>query len=413
MIDSKGEVLPKAGLSVTFKVTGDASIVRVTGDKPNIQQIALNKLTDSTSTVKITGGCRVIFRAGRTLGHIKFEAKADSLFPGATEIHTVQPGIAHAVTDEKYVPQKVKGKILGADISFLPELESRGTKFSDNGKPGDAIQIMKDHGFNYIRLRIFNAPANPKGYSPDKGFCDLEHTKQMAKRIKAAGMKFLLDFHYSDTWADPGKQYMPDVWKDLSFQQLAQKVHEYTKHVLLAFKAQGTLPDMVQTGNEINHGILWPDGNVQHLDSLAILLNAGLSEVKQVNPSIITLIHIALGGQNSESEFFLDNMISRGVSFDAIGQSYYPKWHGTLNDLDTNLRLLQKKYNKPVIVAEYSQLKEQVNRIAFSLPGNQMKGTFIWEPLSTWESVFDKDGKANKYLYEYDEITKEFIKDQH
>ncbi|HSN09063.1 MAG TPA: glycosyl hydrolase 53 family protein, partial [Hanamia sp.] len=187
----------------------------------------------------------------------------------------------------------------------------------------------------------------------------------------------------------------------------------YTKKVLDSLKAQGTLPDMVQTGNEINHGILWPDGNVQHLDSLATLLNAALSAVKEVNSSIITLLHIALGGQNSESEFFLDNMINRGVSFDAIGESYYPKWHGTLNDLDTNLRLLQKKYDKPVIVAEYSQLKRQVNQIAFSLPGNQMKGTFIWEPLSTWESFFDKDGKANKYLYEYNDITNEFLKDQH
>ncbi len=164
---------------------------------------------------------------------------------------------------------------------------------------------------------------------------------------------------------------------------------------------------MVQTGNEINHGIIWPDGNVQHLDQLAVLLNAGMAAVKKVDPSIITLLHVALGGQNAESEFFIDNMINRGVSFDIIGESYYPKWHGTLQDLETNLQSLHRKYGKPVIVAEYSQLKKEVNKIAFSIPGNKMEGTFIWEPLNTWESVFDRDGKSNSHLNVYDLISNE------
>jgi beta-galactosidase len=225
-------------------------------------------------------------------------------------------------------------------------------------------------------------------------------------------MKFLLDFHYSDTWADPGKQFKPEAWKGLRFDDLAKKVFDYTNNVLIALKAQGTVPDMVQTGNEINHGIIWPEGNVQHFDSLAVLLNAGMAAVKKVDPSILTLLHIALGGQNFESEFFIDNMINRGVSFDVIGESYYPKWHGTLEDLETNLNLLHKKYRKPVIVAEYSQLKKEVNKIAFSVPGNQMEGSFIWEPLNTWESIFDKDGKSNQYMDEYDEIKNEFLKNQ-
>src|SRR3954453_23612743 len=109
-------------------------------------------------------------------------------------------------------------KILGADISFLPELEAQGKKFYDKGVEKDAIQILKDHGFNYIRLRIFNDPAADSGYSPAKGFCDLQHTKQMAKRIKTAGTKFLLDFHYSDTWADPARQFKPKAWKNLNFE---------------------------------------------------------------------------------------------------------------------------------------------------------------------------------------------------
>ena len=127
-----------------------------------------------------------------------------------------------------------------------------------------------------------------------------------------------------------------------------------------------------------------------------------------MDPKIIVMLHIALGGQNEESEFFLDNMIKRGVTFDVIGLSYYPKWHGTLQDLQNNLSALKEKYGKPVIVAEYSQLKNEVNKIAFTLPGDELEGTFIWEPLNTWESVFDKNGKSNEFMKVYDKISKDY-----
>jgi len=137
-------------------------------------------------------------------------------------------------------------------------------------------------------------------------------------------------------------------------------------------------------------------------------LKAGVSAVKEVSPSTIIMMHIALGGQHDESVSFLDKILSRGVKFDVIGESYYPKWHGTLEDLKYNLLALNKKYKMPVIVAEYSQLKSEVNDIAFQLPGNSIKGTFIWEPLNTWESIFDKDGKANDLIGVYDEIRKKW-----
>lgn len=284
-------------------------------------------------------------------------------------------------------------KIIGADISFLPQLESEGIKFSVKGVQEDAIKILKEYNFNYIRLRIFNNPMADSGYSI-QGFCGLQQTLQMAKRIKAVNMKFLLDFHYSDNWADPGKQFKPAAWKNLSFTQLVTALHDYTKDVLQQLKAQGTLPDMVQIGNEINHGILWDDGNFTHPDSLAALLKAGVQAVKEVSSSTKIMLHIALGGQNAESKYFLDNMISRGVSFDIIGQSYYPQWHGTLEELKTNLTDLSLHYTQPVIVAEYTQHKVEVNDIAFTLPHGNILGTFIWEPLNTWEYIFDKQGKA-------------------
>lgn len=299
-------------------------------------------------------------------------------------------------------------KVLGADISFLPQLEARDIKFSDKGLQKDAILILKDHGFNYIRLRIFNDPAADSGYSPHKGFCDLEHTKLMAKRIKEAGMKFLLDFHYSDTWADPGKQFKPAAWKELNIFLLAQAVHDYTVQVLTALQQQNTLPDMVQVGNEINHGILWPEGNVNQINNLAALINAGTKAVREVDPKIKVMLHIACGGQNEESRAFLDSMIDRNISFDVIGQSYYPKWHGTIPDLQNNLTDLSKRFKQDIIVVEYSEHKQEVNDIAFGISNKKMVGSFIWEPLNTWEKIFEKDGTSNKLMAVYDSIQAKF-----
>jgi len=418
LVNKQGEEVKNANNEVHFLISGPAKVIRIYRDlgKGEIAKIPFENAKDPA----FKGSCTIILQSTQTPGAIKIKATSKGLWDGGTDIITVNPNQKINTSNDPYLfsklnihsTAKLQGKILGADISFLPQLESRGMKFSDKEVQKEVIRILKDHGFNYIRLRLFVDPSNDSGYSPGKGFCDLPHTLEMAKRIKKEGMKFLLDFHYSDTWADPGKQFKPNAWKGLDFRDLSKKVFDYTTDVLEALKAQGTLPDMVQTGNEINHGIIWPQGNVQHLDSLAILLNAAMAAVKKVDPSIITLLHIALGGQNAESEFFIDNMISRGVSFDVIGESYYPKWHGTLQDLETNLDLLHKKYHKPVIVAEYSQLKKEVNKIAFSIPGNQIKGTFIWEPLNTWEAVFDKDGKSNYYLNDYDEIKRQFLKNQ-
>lgn len=306
------------------------------------------------------------------------------------------------------VKKKKIGKMLGADISFLPQLESRGMKFSENGVEKDLFDILKDHKINYIRLRIFNDPAADSGYSPKLGFCDLEHTKQMAKRVKAAGMKFLLDFHYSDTWADPGKQFKPSAWKGYNFTQLTKAIREYTKTVLRSLKEQGTVPDMVQVGNEINHGMIWPDGSINNMDTLTQFIKAGIAGVNDVDPSINIMLHIACGGQNKESTYFLDNMLSHGVEFDVIGQSYYPKWHGTLDDLKKNVTDLSGRYKQDIIVVEYTEKKRDVNDIVFNLPGGKGKGTCIWEPLNTWEYFIDKQGKTNDLINIYQEVAAKY-----
>lgn len=332
-----------------------------------------------------------------------------SLFLSITiEVVNAQTVSNKTIKNGKIVKKKNIGKMLGADISFLPELEYKGIKFNDNGQEKDALQILINHKINYIRLRIFNNPAADSGYSPKLGFCDLEHTKAMAKRVKAAGMKLLLDFHYSDTWADPGKQFKPLAWEGLNFTQLKAAINKYTKEVLLALKNQGTLPDMVQVGNEINHGMIWPEGSSKNMDTLSQFLKAGIAGVNEVDPSINIMLHIACGGQNKESRYFLDYMLSHGVTFDIIGQSYYPKWHGTLDSLKDNLTDLAKRYEQDIIVVEYTEHKTEVNDITFNLPDNKGKGTCIWEPLSTWEYFVEKNGKTNKLILIYDQLSKKY-----
>jgi arabinogalactan endo-1,4-beta-galactosidase len=405
IIDNTGALVKTADNQVTFSAMGTGRIIRIRkGNNATITEPENGKWQTKVDN----GECDVILQTTTERGAIKFEAKSDSLWTGSTDIEAVWPGIPHPVTNANYTPKKVKGKILGADISFLPELESRGIKFSDNGVQDDAIDILKKHGFNYIRLRIFNDPAEPKGYSPGKGFCDLEHTKAMAKRIKVAGMKFLLDFHYSDTWADPGKQYKPEAWAGEDFTALKKSVHDFTVKVMQELKDQGTTPDMVQVGNEINHGMIWPEGSINNLDSLAQLIYSGIQGVKAVSPSTSIMLHIALGGQNTESRFFLDAMKERKVPFDVIGLSYYPKWHGTLTDLKNNMADLAKRYPQQVMVAEYTQLKREVNDIAFTVPNGKALGTFIWEPLNTWEQIFDRDGKSNDLINIYPEVAKKY-----
>jgi beta-galactosidase len=419
VVDREGREVPDADNLIQFKIEGDGKIIGVGNGDPSSHEP--DKCADGAWQRRLFNGkCQVIIQGGTQPGMIKFDATAAGLWKGGTDIQTISPeSVARVTIDKKYqlpvaLPKKEVDRsdsyrMLGADISFLPELEARGMKFSDKGVEKDAIQLLKDHGFNYVRLRIFNDPARDSGYSPQKGFCDLANTKKMAKRVKDAGMKLLLDFHYSDYWADPGKQYKPAAWRGLSFEELKKKVYEFTKDVMQQLKDQGTTPDMVQIGNEINHGIIWPEGNVSNFDGLAQLINAGTAAAKAVDPAVTMMLHVALGGQNDESVFFIDNMIARGVYFDVIGESYYPKWHGTLDDLRDNLHDLVRRYGKDVIVVEYSHRKEEVNKIAFELPGGKGKGTCIWEPLSTWDKIFDDKGKSNELINIYDGLKQKYL----
>lgn len=292
--------------------------------------------------------------------------------------------------------------LIGADVSWVPQQEAEVRRFSVDGIERDILAILKEHGFNGIRLRLFVDPTAPGGYSA-KGYCGLESTLAMAERVKAFGLGLLLDLHYSDTWADPAHQKKPAAWRDLDFAALTNKVYDYTHHTLTMFAQRGLSPDIVQVGNEISAGLLWPDGQWDDFDKLAALLRAGIRGVREAVPSAQVMLHLALGGQNEKSRWFLDNALRRGAEFDLIGQSYYPRWHGTLDDLRTNLTNLASRYRQGIVVVEYSAPDgPAVNKIVRSLPGSKGRGSFIWEPTHpSHGNLFDKHGAALPALREY------------
>jgi arabinogalactan endo-1,4-beta-galactosidase len=302
--------------------------------------------------------------------------------------------------------------ILGADISWVQQQEDEGVHFMDHGKQADILAILKSRGFNWIRLRIFHEPKVEKGYSR-QGYCDLYHTLQLARRIQAARLRLLLDFHYSDNWADPGHQAKPRAWADLHGAELEKAVHDHTRDVVAALKRQGTPPNVVQIGNEISNGFLWPDGNVWKSgkwDEFCGLIKAGIAGVKEADPSVKIMLHLAWGGQNAQSRSFLDKALAQSVEFDIIGQSYYPKWHGTLDDLEANLTDLSGRYKQEIIVVEYSVPDiRQINDIVHGLPGGKGLGTFIWEP-TKWEgpALFDAKGSTKPEIEVYRELAKKY-----
>ena len=278
----------------------------------------------------------------------------------ATMISCSLPFTALAAVQVNPIENLSTDFIKGADVSIMPELERNGTKFYDNGIEQDGLTILKNHGVNWIRVRIWNNPyvVGPEGVGG--GNTDEAKAIEMAKRAKALGMKVLVDFHYSDFWVDPGQQKKPDAWKNDSGDKLVDDVYAYTAKVMQDFNAQGVTPDMVQVGNELNNGMLWPEAqltedNPNGYKFLAKLLNAGLQAVHDNDKDIKvkTMIHLAGVDVNLYHTFF-DNLIVKNKvnDFDIIGMSFYPFWHGTMDDLKNTMNDVSAKYNKDVIAVE-------------------------------------------------------------
>ncbi len=244
--------------------------------------------------------------------------------------------------------------IKGMDISTLIEQEVCGAHYYDNGKEGDLLEILKSYGANYVRLRLWNDPYAEDGTPYGAGTNDLEKTLVMAKHALKLDMGFLLDFHYSDFWADPGKQTVPKAWKDYGMERLEQAVYDFTKETMETLMKNHAAPTMVQVGNELTNGLLWPTGKKPEFDTIARYINAGIRAVRSVDQDIPIMIHLDNGGNNEMYREWFDNFIKRGEDFQIIGLSYYPFWHGTLDELEYNMRDMAKRYQKELIVAEVS-----------------------------------------------------------
>ncbi len=318
---------------------------------------------------------------------------------------------------------------IGADLSFLRQAEQQGTVFRDAGEPRPGLEIFKAHGYNWVRLRLFHTPTRLPN--------NLEYTMALAQDAKRLGYKFLLNYHYSDTWADPGKQGIPKAWQGKSHAELVQAVFEYTRDTITGFRDANALPDMVQVGNEISNGMLWPDGKLpENWDNLADLLKAGIRGVEAGRgnaPRPRVMIHIDKGGDWKRTKWFFDRVNSYGLEYDVIGQSYYPWWHGSLLDLRENLIFMAGEYHKDITLVEVAynwrpteykgrpgpfpenpegqwQFLEEVNRLVLSTPDNRGKGIFWWEPAVRGglrsRGFFDDDGNALPVMTVFDKLTR-------
>lgn len=323
--------------------------------------------------------------------------------------------------------QAVAQYAIGADLSFMKQAEDNKFTFKDNGQVKPALVIFKDHGYNWIRLRLF--------HTPDKLPNNLDYTLALAKDAKKQGFKFLLDYHYSDTWADPQKQFIPKAWEKMTHAELVQAVFDYTRNTMIAFREADAFPEMVQVGNEISNGMMWPDGKLpDNWNNFAELIQAGISGVyascgNRACPKI--MIHIDKGGDRKFTEAFFDKLNSYGIQYDVIGQSYYPWWHGSLLDLRECLDFTAKEYKKDVIVVEAAynakpreyvgkpapyeespagqkEFLEEVNRVVLNVPDHRGVGVFWWEPAVSRGSrgFFDENGNALPVMNVFDKFTR-------
>lgn len=365
------------------------------------------------------------------------------------------------------VPDLAPDFMMGADLSMLDQLERVNARFQDlDGKPGDAMAIVHGQGVNWLRLRLWHTPVNAsdviengrtvsrRGDPVGGGNNDLATTIRLAKRARALGMKVLLDIHYSDFWVDPGKQHKPAAWQKLHGPALEAAVHDYTRDVLAAMKAADVLPEMVQVGNELNGGLLWPDGKTWQEKpdekiggdaGFVALMRAGIAAVREAAPQAKVMVHLADGGNNTLYRRVFDLFQKENVDYDVIGLSYYAYYHGPLDDLQANMDDISARYGKAVAVVETayafttadrdgwpnlfnpdmqktvgykasvqgqaSMLRDVIDAVA-KVPGGRGLGVFYWEPDwipvpanragwrtgegNGWENqaMFDFDGRA-------------------
>jgi len=324
--------------------------------------------------------------------------------------------------------------IKGIDGSYIDELLNNGAVYKEKGISNNILSIYKNNGINYIRLRLWHSPVNQ--------YCSLKNTIELAKKIKEKKIKILLDLHYSDSWADPGKQSIPRIWKNKTIVDIEYEVFNYTKEVLKSFKDNNIIPDIIQIGNEIENGFLWPYGKIENLTNFSRLLKQAILAIdtmldKSERKKLKIMIHISCSTDFNRCIWFYENLQKAKIHYDIIGLSYYPWWHGTLKQLENSLNTLSDKLKKDIIIVEtaypwtlnsfddlnnivgeksqllknhaasvdgQSNFLEDIFSIVKKVPNNRGKGLFYWAAdcvstdtfKSNWENLtlFDFYGNA-------------------
>ena len=299
----------------------------------------------------------------------------------------------------------------GADISWLTEMESSGLKFYNSaGTEQECMLLLKNLGMNSIRLRVWVNPTN--------GWCNTADVVAKALRAKNLGMKILLDFHYSDSWADPGQQTKPAAWLGQDITALQTSVYDHTVAVMNTLKTNGITPDWVQVGNETNDGMLWPDGKAStNMSNYAKLFKAGYNGVKAVSATSKVIVHVSNGYDNSLFRWNLDGLKNNGATWDVIGMSLYPSltsWSALNSQCLANMNDMVSRYGSEIMICEVGMSWDQpvacnafitdlISKVR-SVSNNKGLGVFYWEPegYNNWKGytlgAFDNSGKPTAGL---------------
>lgn len=310
----------------------------------------------------------------------------------------------------------------GADVSWVTQMEANGKKFYNAaGTQMECMALLKSLGMNSIRLRVW--------VNPSDGWCNSQDLLVKAIRANNLGMRIMIDFHYSDVWADPSHQTKPVAWTSLSFADLKTAVANHTTDVLNLLKNNGITPEWVQVGNETGDGLLWEDGRAsKQMANYAALTNTGYDAVKAVFPNTKVIIHVQSGNDNGLFRWLFDGLKNNGAKWDVIGMSVYPSWYTTANDWQNcnkdclaNMNDMVSRYGKEVMVVECgmswntpdickSFLTDLIAKTQ-SVTGNMGLGVFYWEPecINSWNGyslgAFDNNGKPESSLNAFNVLT--------
>lgn len=330
--------------------------------------------------------------------------------------------------------------IRGADISSLPEYEQQGGSLRRDGVAVDSLTLLAEAGLNAVRIKVWNDPGHPDYFPANQtgpqAFNGVEQVLALARRAQAAGLRIMLDFHYSDWWADPAKQFMPHAWQGLALPDVCEQLYLFTYDTLRRLYDAGIAVEWVQVGNEISHGMVWPHGFLPgNWPALAALLRAGIAAVRAASPDSKVVLHLDAGCDQHLYRHWFDQAAALDVHWDIIGLSFYPCWHGALPHLAENLAMLAGRYACPLLVVEtayprmldvqrnvqwllqhtgaepypatadgQAQFLQALGQVLRAVPNGLGQGVFYWEPAllpladgsrGVWENatLFAADGE--------------------